>query len=511
MRSIHIIVRRVAMFVLPVIIVLELMFYILTSQILKRMYSPAYWALWSIVWALAPLIYLVHFYISTRSISKKIASIETTGTVPMNIEATSGYNDDILETSASVKTPLIRSVRDIAFIPGVPRWTILGRLGIVACVLGIIIHIFAFISALWAHQDITPLFCVICMVEATFCVYCIWTHTEDVRIWRQNSFTKKTKIINGAMKAGLILIVATFVYMNALAGIYCFMTGYNAHVYTAPGIKYDIGGRKMHMNCQGTGSPVVVFIHDWRGQGLDWARVHPKIANQTRSCTIDRTGYGWSDFCEGCGRTSQQESDDMHALLQAANMQNNTFVFVAHHYASFILGIFINQHPEYKIGAAVCIDCVYYGDNPPENEPKRKFWRAYLNLLPSGLCPALASNGWFEELNRYLPLPEQVHQEYMTNELKLDYAQAVIAERQYRNQSKEQAQQAGPFGAMPVRVILSSFSQNNTDFAKISTESVIVSYENAPENMHLTATYAKYVTQQVTQMVLAFSAVSKKK
>src|SRR5438270_10395544 len=69
----------------------------------------------------------------------------------------------------------------------------------------------------------------------------------------------------------------------------------------------DIGGRKMYLECRGTGSPTVVLISGTRGAHDDWtylidptshavaqkpseSAVFPQIAKLTRVCAYDRPG-----------------------------------------------------------------------------------------------------------------------------------------------------------------------------------------------------------------------------
>src|SRR5215471_8350339 len=58
----------------------------------------------------------------------------------------------------------------------------------------------------------------------------------------------------------------------------------------------DIGGRRIQLDCRGSGSPVVVFESglDMLGS-LSWAAVHDDIAKTTRACAYSRAGLMWSD------------------------------------------------------------------------------------------------------------------------------------------------------------------------------------------------------------------------
>lgn len=88
----------------------------------------------------------------------------------------------------------------------------------------------------------------------------------------------------------------------------------------APGRLIDIGGRKMHVNCTGSGSPTVILESSWGQFALDWWFVQPDVAKLTRVCSYDRAGLGWSD--RGPFREHpDQIVADLHALLGAAGEQ----------------------------------------------------------------------------------------------------------------------------------------------------------------------------------------------
>ena len=68
----------------------------------------------------------------------------------------------------------------------------------------------------------------------------------------------------------------------------------------------DIGGRRLYLECQGTGSPTVVLEAGGSARGDYWTRdfqepagrrqmVLPAVAGFTRVCAYDRAGYGQSD------------------------------------------------------------------------------------------------------------------------------------------------------------------------------------------------------------------------
>jgi pimeloyl-ACP methyl ester carboxylesterase len=88
----------------------------------------------------------------------------------------------------------------------------------------------------------------------------------------------------------------------------------------APGRLIDLGGRRLHLNCTGAGSPTVIAESGSGAFSIDWALVQPEVARFTRFCSYDRAGYAWSD--PGPARDSvEQTVDDLHLLLHTANIR----------------------------------------------------------------------------------------------------------------------------------------------------------------------------------------------
>ncbi len=108
--------------------------------------------------------------------------------------------------------------------------------------------------------------------------------------------------------------------------------------YPPPGRMVDIGGRSLHLNCEGKGSPTVILMAGGGAFSIDWALVQPRVAESTRVCSYDRAGVGWSD--PGPAEDTVQETvSDLHALLQASD-ERGPYVLVG----ASIGGIFIQAY-----------------------------------------------------------------------------------------------------------------------------------------------------------------------
>jgi hypothetical protein len=85
----------------------------------------------------------------------------------------------------------------------------------------------------------------------------------------------------------------------------------------APGRLVDVGGRKLHLRCTGSGSPTVILEAGASAFALDWSLVQPEIARTNRVCSYDRAGSGWSDP-RGEVETPARVVLDLHTALAAA-------------------------------------------------------------------------------------------------------------------------------------------------------------------------------------------------
>jgi hypothetical protein len=63
--------------------------------------------------------------------------------------------------------------------------------------------------------------------------------------------------------------------------------------FPPPGRLVDIGGRRLHLTDEGTGSPVVVIIPALGGDVSDWILIQRELASDIRVCAYDRAGIGF--------------------------------------------------------------------------------------------------------------------------------------------------------------------------------------------------------------------------
>jgi pimeloyl-ACP methyl ester carboxylesterase len=124
--------------------------------------------------------------------------------------------------------------------------------------------------------------------------------------------------------------------------------------YTVPSHLVDVEpGRRLNLNCTGTGTPVVVFESGLGDGRYSWGLVQPEISRHTRACSYDRAGLGFSDPANRPG-TSANAVADLAALLRSANIAP-PYVLVGHSYGGMNAKLFATTYPS-SVAGLVLVD-----------------------------------------------------------------------------------------------------------------------------------------------------------
>jgi pimeloyl-ACP methyl ester carboxylesterase len=121
-----------------------------------------------------------------------------------------------------------------------------------------------------------------------------------------------------------------------------------ADIGPAPGRLIDIGGRKLHLDCSGSGSPTVILEAGASAFALDWSLVQPEIARTNRVCSYDRAGSGWSDPRNDVDTPARIVSD-LHSVLAAAG-EKPPFVMAGASFGAIYVRIYQLEHPDEVVG-----------------------------------------------------------------------------------------------------------------------------------------------------------------
>jgi pimeloyl-ACP methyl ester carboxylesterase len=159
----------------------------------------------------------------------------------------------------------------------------------------------------------------------------------------------------------------------------------------------DVDGRKLYLECKGTGSPTVILISGYRNNAEIWTTppgpkitpVFTAVSGFTRTCAYDRPGtildathLSRSDPVS-MPRTAEAVAYELHDLLDAANIQG-PYVLVAHSLGGIFARLYASTYRN-DVAGLVLVDAW------PEAMPKLlgpEQWAAYLKLSdppPPGL------------------------------------------------------------------------------------------------------------------------------
>lgn len=147
----------------------------------------------------------------------------------------------------------------------------------------------------------------------------------------------------------------------------------------------NVGGRKMHIDCTGTGSPTVVLDSGLGDSYLSWRKVQPEIAKFTHVCSYDRAGLGYSDPSSQ-PRTSRVISEELHALLQSANVPP-PYVIVGHSMGGYDVRVYTSLYRNEVVGM-VLVDASHPDQEnrfPPELKNMEGSWRREAEFVAYGM------------------------------------------------------------------------------------------------------------------------------
>jgi pimeloyl-ACP methyl ester carboxylesterase len=132
-----------------------------------------------------------------------------------------------------------------------------------------------------------------------------------------------------------------------------FVLHHDAVSMAMPGTSYDIGGRRLHMHCTGSGGPTVVLQNALSAMSSNWARIAPAVAATTRVCAYDRAGQGWSDDA-AAPEDGLAVARDLHALL-AVSGEGTPVVLVGHSTGGVYAMTYAAQYPD-EVAGMVLLD-----------------------------------------------------------------------------------------------------------------------------------------------------------
>ena len=199
-----------------------------------------------------------------------------------------------------------------------------------------------------------------------------------ISIWRVLSLRTKPFPNGGSSRRHCSFMIA--VVAIALAS----SSGLNAialhHFRTRPpGKMYLVNGRRMRIDCTGSGSPTIVLDAGLGNDGLIWGGVQPALAKTTRVCSYDRAGFGWSEVLPP-PRDADHIADELHGLLAAARI-DGPIVLMGHSISGIYIREYATRYPA-EIAGLIFVD----GSTPLQNRNPAFKAQAGRNALRGTRC-----------------------------------------------------------------------------------------------------------------------------
>jgi pimeloyl-ACP methyl ester carboxylesterase len=176
----------------------------------------------------------------------------------------------------------------------------------------------------------------------------------------------------------------------------------------------DIGGRRLQIDCRGTGSPLVIFESGLDANGaLSWYKVQNEVAAFTRACSYSRAGILWSDR-SGERRNAAAVAQDLHRLLLGAG-ESPPYVLVGHsmggpyavsftrRFGADVAGLVLvdPSHPEQFVRTAALS-----GEGAPMVGPmlRAQTWLGWAGVIRMSIGPSMEADEALRVVDAYRPV-----------------------------------------------------------------------------------------------------------
>ena len=269
-----------------------------------------------------------------------------------------------------------------------------------------------------------------------------------------------------------------------------------------PGDLVDLGGRRLHMHCVGTGSPTVLVENGGGSFSVEWTLVQQLVAKTMRICAYDRAGYAWSDLGpmdEGI----EQVMDDLHLLVRQSSIKT-PFIVVCQSLGCIFARAYQRRFPE-QVAGFVFVDgthdegitLVLDGKRIPisllSREQLPRAYEEYRRSLPA-LSPGSASDPPFDRLPRDLQNARHWAFEKMIQEIGWLPNSVASAESWREEFSALRRQRLGthhPLGNLPLVVLERTKDTNDVwraqelQLAGLSSTGKLIRAEGSGHMIHL--------------------------
>jgi pimeloyl-ACP methyl ester carboxylesterase len=210
----------------------------------------------------------------------------------------------------------------------------------------------------------------------------------------------------------------------------------------------------MHIDCTGSGSPAIVLDAGLGNDALAWSAVQPELSKNTRVCSYDRAGFGWSDALSG-PRDADHIAAELHDLLREAGV-TGSIVLMGHSIAGVYMRDFATRYPG-DLAGIVFVD----GATPlPDRYLTPAMKAATPRRPPQWITMSLVKFAFRAGIPRLFGVCSQPMKGLDARTAKLlaedmchTNVGAVAAELESIDRSGEETIHTGPYGALPILIL----------------------------------------------------------
>jgi len=168
----------------------------------------------------------------------------------------------------------------------------------------------------------------------------------------------------------------------------------------------NIGNRLIFLRCIGSGGPTVILEAGYGDNGTIWAPVQIHASEFVRICSYDRAGLERSDEPEHYPRTGAEVVADLHAALQAAQVEP-PYLLVGQSQGALFSRLFAATYPGEVAGLLLLDPWPEDFDDQLKALVTDQQWTAYEGLLASDPDNEVIDfHATYDELRAAGPLPD---------------------------------------------------------------------------------------------------------
>lgn len=200
--------------------------------------------------------------------------------------------------------------------------------------------------------------------------------------------------------------------------------------FPPPGRLLTVDGLTMHVDCRGSGRPVILLEAGLTAGSWSWGTVFDALAQRTEVCAYDRPGMGWSEPINRVADAGEV-ADRLHGVIEAAAIEG-PYVLLGMSAGGVYVREYYARYPD-DVVAMVLVDSAHeqQGDRLapfPGSEEVERMVGWCIRLQPIGVVRAV--DGLSMMFDRQPGITEEARPLLMSRVNQSHYCASMLAESQ---------------------------------------------------------------------------------